>query len=85
MCCVPGSSLQAQSYGERYKKRKNIVVLTVCFIALLTKCQNELVVLQLFTSYCQPYLLYCTECPVVPGTAAAAAAVKLSSRYQSLS
>jgi len=29
-------------------------------------CQNELVVLQLVTcrptSYCQPYLLYCTEC-----------------------
>jgi len=28
----------------------------------VARCQNELVVLQLVTSYCQPYLLYCTEC-----------------------
>jgi len=27
----------------------------------VARCQNELV-LQLVTSYCQPYLLYCTAC-----------------------
>ena len=28
----------------------------------VAKFQNELVVLQLVTTFCQPYLLYCTEC-----------------------
>ena len=28
----------------------------------VARCQNKLVVLQLVTSYCQPYLLYCIEC-----------------------
>ena len=28
----------------------------------VAKYQNELVVLQLVTSFCQPHLLYCTEC-----------------------
>ena len=28
----------------------------------IARFQNELVVLQLVTTFCQPYLLYCTEC-----------------------
>jgi len=28
----------------------------------VARFQNELVVLQLVTTFCQPYLLYCTEC-----------------------
>jgi len=28
----------------------------------VARFQNELVVLQLVTTFCQPYLVYCTEC-----------------------
>jgi len=28
----------------------------------VAKFQNELVVLQLVTTFCQPYVLYCVEC-----------------------